>query len=181
MSRRKTVFVKGGLYHLVNRAAFRTKVFKQAVHSNTFLQILKECARRYQVSIVAYCIMPNHFHLVVQQSGQKSISDFMRALQRKFAWLYNLGNKRSGAVFEGRFRSNEVNDDPYLFTLLAYVHLNPVKAKLCKQPSEWPHSNYNDFVGAKPDTLTNHEVVNSLMSDMQLYVSFVEDRKRRLK
>ncbi|NQW30180.1 MAG: transposase [Ignavibacteria bacterium] len=181
MPRRKIQFYSGGLYHVLNRGAFKHRVFEKDKYCREFLRLLKTYSERFQISIVAYCIMPNHFHLVVRQEGPHSVSIFMRCVSHRFAMYYNLMQKKTGVVFEDRFKCISVSDDSYMYTLISYVHLNPVKARLCKHPKDWLYSNFNAFVGKKADTITNSIAVHDLFGDLESYKSVMTDNLRKLK
>ncbi|HRZ30231.1 MAG TPA: transposase [Candidatus Paceibacterota bacterium] len=81
------------------------------------------------VEIIAYCLMPNHFHLLVKETREGGISKFMAKLLTGYGMYFNKKNERTGPVFEGCFKAKHIDDDAYLEYLLAYIHLNPVKIK----------------------------------------------------
>lgn len=99
-------------------------------------------------TIYAYCILDNHLHLLIKE-GDKSISDIMKVIEERYALYYNKKYERVGHLFQSRFPSEAVNDSAYFYTLLRYIHRNPVKALEAKYPEDYPYSSWNEYVGSK--------------------------------
>jgi putative transposase len=169
MPRRKTQFYSGGIYHILNRGAFKHQVFDNENHCRMFKSLLKKYSEKFHITILAYCIMPNHFHLVIRQDGKTSVSLFMQLVAHGFARYYNRAEMKTGVVFQARFQSIPVTDDSYLYSLVSYIHLNPVKASLCKHPKDWNYSNFNAFIGVVSDSITDPVAVHDLFGDLTLY------------
>lgn len=159
-------------YHLYNRGTEKRKIFLSKGDYERFLSLLYvannvepirlDNIRRSEqgstllnraldserseplVSIAAYCLMPNHFHLLLQQRAEGGISRFMQKLATAYTMYFNTRYERSGALFQGKFKSKHAADDRYLKYLLAYIHLNP--SKIAK-PSDYVYSSYQDFAG----------------------------------
>ncbi len=147
MSTRSTNFVPGEYYHIYNRGNTRQNIFRRegdydrlskllfisnSVHSFNIRDLgtknIYEIDREKQlVNILAYCFMPNHFHLLLTPLEEDGISTFMLRLGTSYAMFFNKKYERSGSLFEGPFRSRFVHDDVYLRYLFAYIHLNPLK------------------------------------------------------
>jgi len=93
------------------------------------------------VDIIAYCLMPNHFHLLLRQHTEGGISKFMQKMSTGYTMYFNIKNERSGALFQGRYKSVHAGDDRYLKYLFSYIHLNP------EQPRTYTYSSYSFFTG----------------------------------
>ncbi len=139
----------GEFYHVYNRGVEKRQIFHTKHDYDRFLSLLylanspervdlkrqgstlsKIMAinkSRNLVDICAYCLMPNHFHLIIRESEDGGISNFMQKLTTGYTMYFNKLNDRTGALFEGRFKAKHVEDDNYLSYLIAYLHLNPVK------------------------------------------------------
>jgi putative transposase len=141
----------GELYHLYNRGTEKRKIFMQESDYDRFLVLLYLCNSTKPVRIddltqgrtlrelftndrdetlvdlCAYCLMPNHFHLLVREKTENSISHFMQKLLTAFTMYFNTRHERIGALFQGKYRAKHIDDDRYLKHLLSYIHLNPVK------------------------------------------------------
>lgn len=146
MSIRKINFVPGEYYHIYNRGNSKQIIFRGKqdyerflyllysvnMKERTILRLLKKDIFLFNrgenlVSIGAYCLMPNHFHLILTQTGEGSVSKFMQKLTTAYSMYYNKKYKRTGSLFEGKFKSQHVNNDRYLKYLFSYIHLNPIK------------------------------------------------------
>jgi len=140
-------FVPEAYYHIYNRGVAKQKIFLDDQDYKTFLSYLKlyltfpnlqgptlkvspsRQLKNYfdQIKLLAYCLMPNHFHLFVWQKDANEITNFMRSLITKYAIYFNKKYKRTGGLFGGNFKSNLVNTDEYLKYMFSYIHLNPIK------------------------------------------------------
>lgn len=117
------------IYHLVNRGIERRSIFAEKRERTRMENIIRESYRKYGINFYAYCIMPNHFHMLVQ-GELAALALFMAVISAKYALYYNYKHQRSGYVFQNRYRSQCVEAESYFWNCLRYIHLNPVKAKL---------------------------------------------------
>ena len=149
---RSIQFAPDEFYHLYNRGVEKRTIFKDKNDYKRFLTLLyfsngsrgvaiaelKRSGKKYDdffmlekgerlVNIGAYCIMPNHFHILVQERRENGVSEFMKKLSTGYSMYFNLRYKRTGSLFESTFKATHVDDDRYLKYLYAYIHLNPVK------------------------------------------------------
>jgi len=148
MSVRKVSFAPSEYYHLYNRGNSKQKIFHDKQDYSRFVDLLYVCNSENNfrifglnkdqslydfdrgkklVAIGAYCIMPNHFHLLVKEKDGGSISKFMQKVSTAYVMYYNKKYKRTGSLFEGKFKSEHTGTDRYLKYLFSYIHLNPVK------------------------------------------------------
>ena len=145
MSIRKINFAPNEYYHIYNRGNSKQKIFRNVRDYDRFMKLLylsnsknnfefRNIKNHYAiergdriVSIGAYCLMPNHFHLSLKELEDGGITRFMHKLQTSYSMYYNLIYKRSGALYEGKFKSQYLNNDNYLKYVFSYIHLNPIK------------------------------------------------------
>ena len=148
MSIRKINFVSGEYYHIYNRGNSKQEIFLDSQDYSHFISLLYACNQKgsiktqklnkdqtfYEkervspvVAIGAYCLMPNHFHLLITQIEEVGISIFMQKLSTAYSMYFNKKYKRTGSLFEGKFKSQHANTDRYLKYIFSYIHLNPVK------------------------------------------------------
>ncbi len=120
----------------MNRGDKGEKIFLQESAKRRFLELLKEKSRIYKIVLYAYCIMDNHFHLVIKNSSGK-MSEFMRALDGQYAMNYRKVSKSRGYVFQDRYKSILVEEGKHLMVLIIYVLLNPVRAGLVHNPFDY--------------------------------------------
>ena len=126
MGRRKTTFLPGHYYHVYNRGVNREAIFRNRENYLFLLRRLKECADKFCITLIAYCLMPNHYHFLLRQDGEASISDFVQAIFNSYTKAFNKMYTRSGTLFEGAFKSILVDSDEYLVHLCRYIHRNPI-------------------------------------------------------
>mgnify|MGYP001608292543 CR=1 FL=1 len=147
---RTTIFAPNEFYHIYNRGTDKRTVFSGKTDHERFLTLLYLCnskddvqlfnqpkttfAERLSlersdllVDIGAYCLMPNHFHLLIGEKEENGISRFMQKLTTGYTMFFNKKNERTGALFQGRFKATHAKEDHYLKYLISYIHLNPIK------------------------------------------------------
>ena len=226
---RKIPFIKGESYHLYSRGVEKRKVFMEENDYARFVLLLLACnskekvhlsngrvpyhqgeplmgffdryaGREKLVDILAYSLMPNHFHLVVEEKESGGISRFMLKLMTAYAMFFNTKYERSGPLFTRPFRSAHIDSDAYMRWVFAYVHLNPLEIfepgwkergiRDMRKAAEWlkkyrPTSYYDYFLGSRPET--SILTVNALAIDMPeirgfdaLLLAFSEHQGRML-
>jgi putative transposase len=131
---RREVFLQNGIYHVYNRGNARRVVFKAKEDYERFLNRLKEFSASHEVAVLGYCLMPNHFHLLLMQVGEISLGEMMRKLLLAYAMYFNLKYDNVGSVFQGRFKAKMVGEDEYLLQVLRYIHQNPWELVQVKSP-----------------------------------------------
>ena len=135
MPHRNKPFMSGGYYHIYNRALDGQALFGAERDYVRCLWLIKQNARRYEVSVIAYCLMPTHYHLILRQDGKMPVSRFVQTVFNAYVQAVNKLRERRGPLFEGRFRCRAIEDDEYLLQVCRYIHLNPVKAGLVASPA----------------------------------------------
>lgn len=182
MPRRATPLVAGEYYHFYNRGNNRERVFYERGNYLFFLRRLRQYLTPV-VDIVAYCLMPTHYHLLVgvKQTSQVSnvpasrmVSNAMMRLAVSYTKALNQRYARVGTVFQGPFQSKHVEKDEYLVHLSRYVHLNPVVDGLVNQAEDWEFSSYRDYVGIRGGTLSRPDIVLSQFPSRLAYREFTE-------
>lgn len=148
-----------------------------SVKSEGFEQILKSMCDGSEnlVQIIAYCIMPTHFHFILKQLRNNGITKFIGNLLNSYSRYFNLKRKRKGPLWVGPFKNVPVKTDEQLMHLTRYIHLNPVTASLVKKPNEWIASSYAEYIGlSEPeDRICDYDGLLSI--DCDQYKTFVFD------
>ena len=142
----------------MNRGAVRQTVFRDPGDYAHFLDLLRQVKERSPFRLLCYCLMPNHYHFLVQTMAG-SISTAMHWLQTAYAAYFNRKHERSGHVFQSRFQALLCGDDAYLWTLTQYIHDNPVRASLCSSADRWRYSSHRDYAQGSPTGLVDTDVV----------------------
>ena len=130
-----------GIYHVILRGINHRQIFYDSDDYTKFLQLLNDYKDECRYLLYAYCLMGNHVHLLLRE-GKEPLENIFRRLGSKYVYWYNSKYEREGALFQDRFKSEPVEDDAYLLTVLRYIHQNPIKAGLCKKPEEYLYSSY---------------------------------------
>lgn len=144
---------ESGTYHIMFRGINRQKIFCDEEDCARFLQTLVRYKLACGFELFAYCLMPNHVHLLIRE-GSEPLATAFRRLGASYVYWYNLKYDRVGHLFQDRYKSEAIHDDDYLLTALRYIHNNPVKAGFCEAPADYPYSSYADYVdgGGLADT-----------------------------
>jgi len=143
MARPLRIEYEDAWYHVMNRGLARRPIFLDAKDYKNFLFLLKEITETFSIEIHAYSLMPNHYHLLIH-TPKKGLSRAMRHLNGIYTQFFNRCHRRDGPLFRGRYKACIVDSNAYLVELVRYIHLNPVKAKICRQPKEhqWTSHRY---------------------------------------
>lgn len=149
MSRPLRIEFAGALYHLTSRGDRREPIFEDDDDRLTFLRTVAEVVKRFNWRCQAYCLMTNHYHLVVE-TPDGNLSKGMRQLNGVYTQATNRRHRRTGHLFQGRFKGVLVDKDSYLLELTRYVVLNPVRARMVLEPRQWPWSSYRATAGEEP-------------------------------
>jgi putative transposase len=132
----------GLIYHALNRGNNRGAVFFSAEDYRTFLRALAKTKERYPFDLFGYCLMGNHFHLVLRPHDGQTISRILQSLTVAHTWHYHRRRRTCGHVWQGRFKSPVVQDDDHLLTMLRYAESNPLRAGMVKDLADYPWSSY---------------------------------------
>lgn len=161
---RKPRINKPGFYHLINRGVERRKVYIEDDDYVRFLEILNEASELYGFSVYSFCLMSNHYHLLIETNSD-NLSLIMKQVNSKYGMYFNGKYKRVGHLWQGRFKSQYVYDHQYLDTLIKYIEYNPVKAKITRKIGEylWAMSSSNFEC-----LILNVKLLNSELFDFEL-------------
>lgn len=149
MARPLRIEFPGATYHITSRGNAKQTVFYDDRDSWCFLSVLEDVAKRSRWFVYAYCLMPNHYHLLVE-TVDKSLSSGMRLLNSVYGQRFNRNHSRVGHVLQGRFKSIVVDKEAYLLELARYIVLNPVRAGIASKPDDWKWSSYGAMMGKQP-------------------------------
>jgi putative transposase len=177
MPYRETPLRAGEFYHLYNRGCNFQPVFFEQDNYRHFLWLIRQHLLS-DVALVAYCCMPNHYHLLVQLLND-DLSQRMQALGVAYTKAINKRYGRVGPLFQGRFRAIPVDRDEYLLQLSRYIHLNPVTARLVEQPEAWSYSSCQEYFGLRTSTLLRPEVVLDQFESQEDYQRFVTASRKQ--
>ncbi len=148
---RRMKLLTGQIYHLFKRGNRKAEVFHDRQDYLHFLWQLRDYLHEYPVTLFAYCLMPNHYHLLVRQDGDNAISDMMQAFGTSLSKTYNKKYDTVGSLFQGKFRDEHVGDTGYLMYLARYIHCNPVKQNSAPR---WKSGNFQTIAISSASAMT---------------------------
>ena len=163
------IYETGKYYHVVNRGAHGQLVFVTDENYRFCCSLLAKYSDHYDVSLFAYCLMPNHYHLLVRQEEGGSVRLFLQTTFNAYAQAFNTITRHRGTLFQGRAKGKEVESDEYALRVCRYIHRNPVKAKLVTNAAEWEFSDYRVWAGTQTSTMTNLGLRNGYFTDAGHY------------
>ena len=196
---KRRLFKKGQIYHICNKSIANYKIFGRTSTVIRFIHTLdfynnSNLSKRFSnakrenkytfnklilpkpnrlLKIIAFCVMPDHYHLLIKLLKNDILSKYINNLQNSFTRYFNIKMKRKGPLWQSRFRSVEVKTDEQLLHVSRYIHLNPTTANLVNKPEDWEYSSYTDYVNN--DKILG-EVMNEItIKDPKKYKQFCEN------
>lgn len=163
----------GMYYHIYNRGAHKVTIFREEANYLFVLSKIKKYCAANQLSLIAYCLMPNHYHFLLRQDGKESAGNLPQSVFNSYTKAYNKRYEHSGTLFEGRFRAKAIQTRSHLLHLCRYIHGNPVKDGLVADPADWPYSNYLEWIGERDGTLVDREFIQSQFDNAEEYKKFL--------
>lgn len=146
MARPLRIEYPGAVYHVMSRGDKRNAIFVTDKDRIAFTRILVESQKRFNVLIHSYCLMTNHYHLLIE-TPDGNLSDAMHYINGVYTTRFNAANKTTGHVFQGRYKAILVERDEYLLCLCRYIVLNPIRAGLVEHPTEYAWSSFSEIAG----------------------------------
>jgi REP element-mobilizing transposase RayT len=184
MSRPLRIQYPGAYYHVTSRGNEQKDIFKSDRDREKFLDYLQGSAQRYGAMIHCYCLMRNHYHLLLETPGG-NLSQIMQHINGSYTTYFNIKRKRAGHLFQGRYHAILVDADAYALELSRYIHLNPVRARAAQRPEEYVWSSYIHYLDgrAAPAWLQTETILAYLtpgeLGARACYRTFVEDKLGR--
>ena len=199
MSIRKTILANGEYYHVFNRGTDKKMIFTNNNEYRRFFdlirfyqyqktirfsylnktereKIIKESVGEQLVEIICYCLMPNHYHLLLKQIADNGISRFIRTITNSYAKYFNAIHERTGILFQGNFKAVRVEDNEQLLHISRYIHINPLTGFVTENLNDWYWSSLREYV-YNPSEICNKEIILDQFKDKNSYLNFINDLK----
>ena len=154
----------GLVYHVINRGNNRQDVFHKPADFQAFLTALAELKQRKPFELYGYCLLNNHFHLLLRPTGDATISRIMQSLLVSHTQRYHRHFHSGGHVWQGRFKSPVIQNDGHLLTVLRYIEANPLRAKLVRRADDYPWSSYRVHGLGQADALVDTFITYEALS-----------------
>ena len=142
MPRYPRKYIETTFIHIMVQGINRSYIFGESEDIKYYIKNMYKFQNEYNIKIIAYCIMNNHAHILVQINDIEKLSKYMQRINSKYGNYYNKKYDRVGFVFRNRYRAEGIYDENQLYNCINYIYENPVKAGICKKASEYPYSNY---------------------------------------
>jgi len=175
MPRRNAKFAQGCYYHIYNRGARRQSIFRCDENYRYLLRLMKKIVGECGLTMIAYCLLPNHYHWLVRQDGVIAANMLPKRVFGSYAQAFNNMYGLSGTLFEDRADIILVETDDYRRNLCRYIHANPVHHSLALSPDLWPYSDYLEWIGRREGVLVDQTFINTHFPAAGSYQSFVFD------
>jgi putative transposase len=191
-------YIENGYYHIYNRGVEKRNIFIDEQDYSVFLSYLQRSLIKNDdknkkinrngytpkeisedIDLVAYCLMPNHFHLLVRQNNERAITSLMKCIATSYSMYFNKKYHRVGGLFQGRYKAILIKSDQYLSYLSAYIHLNPVSIK--QDPINYNYSSCDYYLkGKKAEWLKIDDILDYFNGDVSKYKKFLEENNNNL-
>ena len=146
MARNARLFLENVSHHIVGRGSRKDRIFYSDEDYERFLSLLWKYKNKFKAKLYAYCLMPNHIHLLLDTATKQLLSKTMHGISLSYAMYFNSKYKKCGHLWQNRYKNNLVRNDQYLLNVVNYIEYNPVKAGICTKPEEYPWSSYRSRV-----------------------------------
>jgi len=174
--RRARLTFDGAIHHAMSRGPDGLAILPGDEDKKVFLELLEQAQRASRIGILAYCLLDNHYHLIVQERGQR-MADFFKRLNGMYGHAYRRRHGGRGYVFQERYRSLLIQDDDYLKLCLAYVLNRPVKATLCRRYNEYRWSSAGSCFSREPPSWLEVDLIERLFGSESALATFVDARR----
>ena len=175
MPKRDVQYVAGNYYHIFNRGVERRAIFRKEENYVFLLRRLKQILAECDVTMIAYALLPNHYHWLVRQEGEEPAGRVPMRVFGSYTQAFNKAFARTGTLFEGPYKVIHVESDAYLRHLCRYIHANPVRHGMAMSPDLWPYSNYLEWVGERMGSLVDPLFVKAHFGTPNQYAQYVTE------
>ena len=168
-------YLENHYYHIYNRGAHKQKIFFEEENYLYLIGLLEKYIERYNITIVAYCLMPNHYHIVAKQNAGGDIGRYLKTIFNAYTQAINKRFGLSGTLFQGQAKAKHIDSDEYCLQVIRYIHRNPVTAKLVDAIEKWEYSNYHEWVGNRDGKLMDSELRSGYFKNPIEYKLFLDE------
>jgi len=180
MARKPRIEFEGAFYHVITRGNQRQKIFKDKDDFLKYLEILSNYKTRYKYFLYAFILMNNHVHLLIE-TQEIPLSKILQGINQSYTTYFNRKYKTLGHLFQGRYKAILCDRDEYLLSLVKYIHLNPVRAKIVKTPDEYQWSSHHSYIqrANRANIIDTDQILRMFSEDKQkarkLYRAYMDD------
>jgi len=138
-------------FHIITQGINKSYIFDSPIDIKYYIKNMYDIKEKYNIEIIAYCIMNNHAHILIKSNAIKKLSEYMHNLNTRYGCYYNKKYRRVGYVFRDRYKAEGIYTERHLYSCIKYIYNNPVKAGICNNPEEYLYSNYKTVINGGED------------------------------
>ncbi len=191
MPRFPRTYIKTFLFHIVTQGINKSYIFENSSDIKYYINIMNLLSKDCEVKILAYCVMNNHTHMLVETEKVERLSKYMHRLNTKYAKYYNKKYNRVGYVFRNRYSSQGIYSEEQLYNCIMYIYNNPVKAGICEEAKDYPYSNYKEikvklneeytFIDAKEDLpIECSDIIKNFLKEKNINLQELKEDRQKL-
>ncbi|ASN03573.1 REP-associated tyrosine transposase [Virgibacillus necropolis] len=182
MARKARIWFPGAIYHITARGNRRDSIFHDFHDYQSYMGLIGSCKQDFPFFIHAYCLMPNHIHLLLE-TKEEPPGNIIKFIHSRYAIYFNKRYELTGHVFQGRYHPKLINSNDYFLKASRYIHLNPVEAKMTSKPEHYFWSSYSNYMdGSEEKSILETSRVLSLFQEpcRKKYCTYVEQIEKRI-
>ena len=178
-------------FHVLTQGINKSYIFRKSTDINYYINLMYSISKKLDIKIIAYCIMNNHAHILIETDKVNDLSKYMQRLNTIYAKYYNKKYSRVGYVFRDRYKSEGIYSEEHLYNCIKYIYDNPVKAGICKRPEEYLYSNYRRidkqlkekyvFMDIDEDKAECEKVIEEFLIENNIILDDLKRDKNKLK
>lgn len=167
--------------HVMVQGINKETIFLTEREKLEYIKLLNQYKNEYHITIIAYCVMNNHVHVLVHVKDIEDLTKYMHKINTSYGIYFNKNRKRVGYVYRDRFKTQVINDEKHLYNCIIYIHNNPVKANICQNANEYRYSSYKEFLHKENEDLMvkifkdRNQYIQSNKVENLIDMSFIED------
>lgn len=190
MSRNPRNYLQTSFFHVITQGINKSYIFNSEDEIKYYIKLMYCLKDEYNIKILAYCIMNNHAHILIESSNIQNLSKYMQRLNMRYGIFYNKKHNRVGYVFRDRFKSQGIYSEKQFYNCMKYIFNNPVKAGICKNAKEYPYSNYREvptfdeefaFIDIDEDIISFSQIIDEYLKFKNINILNLKKDKDKLK
>lgn len=174
MPRKARGINKSGFFHIMTQGINKEYIFNNNYQKQEYINLMKKYKEKQEIKIIAYCIMDNHAHILMHSHDINEISQYMKKLNGAYGLYYNKTNERVGFVYRNRYQSQFITDIDYLKKCIKYIHMNPVKANIVNDASQYRYSSYHQYIKNSNSKIIDIDLIKTIFKSEHYLQKFLK-------
>ncbi len=184
-------FLKTSFFHVITQGLNKSYIFEEVQDIKYYINTMYKLTKDHKIKIIAYCIMNNHAHILIEATILEELSKYMQCLNTRYGIYYNKRHNRIGYVFRDRYKAEGIYSEKHLYNCINYIYNNPVKAGICQKAKDYPYSNYKDvnidlsdeyvFIDVDNDNEVCQRIIKDFLTETNIKKSDLKYNREKLK